>query len=244
MIIFAKKNTMQKHKPEEVAATIKEIIKQKYHSLTAYAQEKGITPTRLYAILDGKDYLSWLSALHFSTDFDLNMDYCKDGILPVFRPDHEYNKLLEAATGFFFAVRDEDDVRDEYERKYEDLSAAERLQYKRALEKLRIDKAKAGCELVDLLNAGWREENPDDEIEKPLIPKSTMKLHEAIQEVIRQSGHPLTFSEIAKRINQLELYSRKDGQPVPASQISARVNNYPQIFTINTDVSPKTINIK
>ena len=115
---------------------------------------------------------------------------------------------------------------------------------KRYLEKLRIDKAKAGCALVNLLNKGWGEENPDDDIEKPVIPKSTMKLHEAIQEVIRQSGHPLTFTEIAKQINAQELYTRKDGQPVPASQISARVKSYPQLFEINVEVNPQVITLK
>ena len=159
-------------------------------------------------------------------------------------PDHDYNMLLEAATEFFYAVRDEDKARDEFERKYDDLSFDEREQSKKYLEKLRIDKAKAGCTLVDLLNAGWGEENPDDDIEKPVIPKSTMKLHEAIQEVIRLSGHPLTFTEIAKQINAQEFYTRKDGKPVPASQISARVKSYPQLFTINSDINPLTITLK
>jgi hypothetical protein len=71
-----------------------------------------------------------------------------------------------------------------------------------------------------------------------------MKLHEAIQEVIRQSGRPLTFTEIANLINQDSLYSRKDGHPVPASQISARVRNYPELFIVNDDISPKTVNIR
>ena len=71
-----------------------------------------------------------------------------------------------------------------------------------------------------------------------------MKLHEAIQEIIRQSGHPLTFTEIAKQINNTGNYFRKDGRPVPASQISARVKNYPHLFEINVDDKPKTVNIK
>lgn len=40
------------HTPEQVAASIKEIIKQKYGNLNAYAQEKNITPTQLYALLN------------------------------------------------------------------------------------------------------------------------------------------------------------------------------------------------
>ncbi|MCQ2168575.1 MAG: winged helix-turn-helix domain-containing protein [Bacteroidales bacterium] len=232
------------HTPEEVAASIKEIIKQKYGNLNAYAQEKNITPTQLYALLKGKEYLSLFSAFRFSDDFDVNIDYCMKGELPVLNPEHDYNMLLEAATDFFFAVRDEDKARDEFERKYDDLSSEEREQSRKYLEKLRIDKAKAGCALVDLLNKGWGEENPDDDIEKPVIPKSTMKLHEAIQEVIRQSGHPLTFTEIARQINAQELYTRKDGQTVPASQISARVKSYPQLFKVNSDVNPLTITLK
>ncbi len=231
------------HTPEEVATSIKDLIKQKYGSLNAYAQEKNITPTQVYSLLNGKEYLSLFSAVRFSVDFDINIDYCTKGILPVLSPEHDYNMLLEAATEFFYAVRDEDKIRDEYERQYDSLSEEDHMLFKRVLEKLRIDKAKAGCVLVDLLNAGWGEENPDDDIEKPIIPKSTMKLHEAIQEAIRQSGRPLTFTEIAKKINEQGLYTRKDGQPVPASQISARVNNYPELFSVDNETSPATIKL-
>lgn len=232
------------HTPEQVAASIKEIIKQKYGSLTAYAQEKNITPTQLYALLNGKEYLSLFSALRFSGDFDINIDYCMKGELPILIPEHDYNMLLEAATDFFFAVRDEDKAREEYERRRASLSSEDHEQFKKFLEKLRIKKAKTGCVLVDLLNVGWAEDDPDDDIERPIIPKNTMKLHEAIQEVIRQSGHPLTFTEIARQINLQDLYSRKDGQPIPASQISARVKNYPQLFEVNSADNPKTISLK
>ena len=243
-VTFAKNNHMtQVHTPEEVAASIKEIIKQKHKSLTAYAQEKNITPTQLYGVLNGKEYLSLFAAFRFNDDFDISIDYCTKGALPVLSPDHDYNNLLEAATEFYYSVRDEDKVRDEYERKYDAMTEEERSQYKRALDKLRLDKAKAGCALVDLLNVGWAEENPEEDIEKPIIPHSTMKLHEAIQEVIRQSGRPLTYSEIALRINQQGLYSRKDGGHVPASQISARVKNYPALFTVNNEASPATVSL-
>ena len=183
---------------------IKEIIKQKYGNLNAYAQEKNITPTQLYALLNGKDYLSLFSAVRFSTDFDLNIDYCTKGELPVLSPEHDYNMLLEAATEFFYTVRDEDKARDEFERKYDDLSSEEREQSKKYLE----------------------------------------KLHETIQEVLRRSGHPLTFTEIAKQINAQELYTRKDGQPVPASQISARVKSYSQLFDVNAEDNPHTVTNK
>ena len=183
---------------------IKEIIKQKYGNLNAYAQEKNITPTQLYALLNGKEYLSLFSAVRFSTDFDLNIDYCTKGKLPVLSPEHDYNMLLEAATEFFYTVRDEDKARDEFERKYDDLSSEEREQSKKYLE----------------------------------------KLHETIQEVLRRSGHPLTFTEIAKQINAQKLYTRKDGQPVPASQISARVKSYSQLFDVNAEDNPHTVTNK
>lgn len=76
------------------------------------------------------------SAVRFSTDFDLNIDYCTKGELPVLSPEHDYNMLLEAATEFFYTVRDEDKARDEFERKYDDLSSEEREQSKKYLEKL------------------------------------------------------------------------------------------------------------
>ena len=231
------------HTPEQVAASIKEIIKQKYGSLNAYAREKDISPAQLYSLLNGKEYLSLFSAFRFSSDFAINVDYCTEGTLPILNPDHDYNLLLGAATEFFYAVMYEDKAREEYERRYSSLSSEDRVQFKKVLEKLRIDKAKAGCELVDLLNAGWGEENKDEEIPKPVIPKSSMKLHEAIQEVIRKNGTGLTFTEIARQINAQGLYFRKDGKPVPASQISARVKNYPLLFKVNTDTNPKTITL-
>lgn len=250
-------NNMNKtHTPEEIAAAIKETIKQKYGSLNVYAQEKRITPTQLYTLLNGKEYLSLFSAIRFSTDLDINIDYCTKGTLPIFTPEHDYNLLLEAATAFYYAVRDEDKAREEYERMYESMSTEEQIQFKTVLERLRIDKAKAGCALVDLLNVGWEEEktenpennesnesheNDENRIEKPIIPKNTMKLHEAIQEVLCQSKRPLTFTEIAKEINAKKLYTRKDGMPIPASQISARVNKYPKLFTLVPKSSPITI---
>lgn len=57
-----------------------------------------------------------------------------------------------------------------------------------------------------------------------------MKLHEAIEEVLRIKG-PLTSKEIADEVNRLKLYQRKcDDRPVPSSQISARVKNYSHLF--------------
>ena len=57
-----------------------------------------------------------------------------------------------------------------------------------------------------------------------------MTLHEAIEQVIRKAGRPLSTREISNVINSRKLYRREDGQPVPTSQIGARVKNYPQWF--------------
>lgn len=60
-----------------------------------------------------------------------------------------------------------------------------------------------------------------------------MTLHEAIQQVLRNAGKPLSASEIAAIINKERLYVRGDKNPVPGSQINARVRNYPQFFKKN-----------
>jgi len=57
-----------------------------------------------------------------------------------------------------------------------------------------------------------------------------MTLHEAIVKILQEAGNPLSASEIANRINEAKLYTRKDGNPVPVNQIHARVKNYPAIF--------------
>lgn len=110
--------------------------------------------------------------------------------------------------------------------------------------------------LVDLLNIGWAEDNPECDIERPAVEdcnslnseqtiktKSDMTLHEAIEKVLREESAALTFTEIAKLVNKRGLYVRKDGKPVPASQISARVKNYPHLFDIDRNVSPIKIKL-
>ena len=57
-----------------------------------------------------------------------------------------------------------------------------------------------------------------------------MTLHEAIAQVLRENGGPMTTREIADAVNGAQLYSRNDGKPVPISQINARVNNYFRLF--------------
>ena len=57
-----------------------------------------------------------------------------------------------------------------------------------------------------------------------------MTLHEAVEKVLQQTGHPMTAREIADEINRQKLYQRGDGNPVPTSQIHARVKNYRNLF--------------
>ncbi|WP_099291266.1 MULTISPECIES: winged helix-turn-helix domain-containing protein [unclassified Butyricimonas] len=52
-----------------------------------------------------------------------------------------------------------------------------------------------------------------------------MKLHEAIEKVLKDEKKPMTATEIAEKINQQGLYERGDKLPLPASQVSARVGN-------------------
>lgn len=58
----------------------------------------------------------------------------------------------------------------------------------------------------------------------------SMKLHEAIEKVIKENGSTMTSIEIAYKINSNGLYRRKDGNSIPTSQIIARVNEYPNLF--------------
>ena len=57
-----------------------------------------------------------------------------------------------------------------------------------------------------------------------------MYLHEAIEQVLKENGHPMTSREIADVINAKKLYTRSDGQDLPTSQISARIKNYSNLF--------------
>ena len=60
--------------------------------------------------------------------------------------------------------------------------------------------------------------------------KKKRTLHEAIEIVLKEAGHPLPASEIAFLVNKNKLYERGDSMPVPTSQIHARVKNYPRLF--------------
>ena len=57
-----------------------------------------------------------------------------------------------------------------------------------------------------------------------------MKLHEAIVQLLRQHGGPMTTSEIASMLNENQWYQKKDGSPITPYQIHGRTKNYPLIF--------------
>ncbi len=63
-----------------------------------------------------------------------------------------------------------------------------------------------------------------------LIRKEKIKLHKAIEQVLKKIGRPMTTREIAEKINYGGLYRKKDGSPVTDYQIHGRTKNYPHMF--------------
>ncbi|MCM3504886.1 winged helix-turn-helix domain-containing protein [Curtobacterium sp. ODYSSEY 48 V2] len=61
-----------------------------------------------------------------------------------------------------------------------------------------------------------------------------MTLHEAMIEVLRDAGAPMTSREIADVLNARQLYRRRDGRPLAAGQVSARARNYDRLFIRTT----------
>lgn len=91
------------------------------------------------------------------------------------------------------------------------------------------------------------------EVEYDQVPEVQIKdvgqlgkltLHQAIVEVLKQTGRPMTTTEIASVINTSRLYTRADNLPVPSAQISARISHYPSLFSVNRAASPKTVWLK
>lgn len=60
-----------------------------------------------------------------------------------------------------------------------------------------------------------------------------MTLHEAIEKILRQTGHPMTTQQIADTLNKNGWYKKKDGTPITAYQIHGRTKNYSSIFIRN-----------
>ncbi len=57
-----------------------------------------------------------------------------------------------------------------------------------------------------------------------------MKLHEAIEKLLKEKGRSLTTSEIADELNRNKWYSKRDGSLITAYQIHGRTRNYPHLF--------------
>lgn len=235
----------QKHSSQEVAQTIKSLFKKSGIQLNDFARENNVTPTQLYAVLGGDKYINAAWAIKFNMSLGVEIMYCMYGDMPIMDTNFEFDKLLSAATSYKEAVEAEDSLRDKFELNQETLSAAEKAAFIKAIAEARKNKLKESAELAVLLKKGWNEDGDEEEPQTINTPKpmSELKLHEAIEMVIKEAGRPLTFTEIAKQINARNLYSRKDGAPVPASQISARIKNYPSWFTVNRDESPATVSI-
>lgn len=235
----------QKHSSKEVAQTIRDLFRKNGIQTNDFLKDNNVTPAQLDAVLAGDKYMNTAWALKFNMEFGVQVMYCMFGDLPIMDSNHEFDKLLFAATSYKEAVEAEDKLRDEYDLNKESLSGEEKAAYTKAIAQARRNKIKESEELAILLKKGWNEDGEDEESPAAEIsrPTSELKLHEAIELVIKEAGTPLTFTRIAKEINERNLYSRKDGEPVPASQISARVKNYPSWFTVNRDVSPATVSV-
>lgn len=259
---------MEKHNPQQVAHTLKELFRQNNIQLVPYAQENGVTSAQIYNVLNGREYISANWALKFNAAVGVSIFYCITGTLPVIDPEHRYATLLNVAREYKQAVDSEDTIRNESESLDDEIDDNGKLKFAMALNEARLNRIKLGVELEKafLNGAGGREnsvsvedenknENENETMDEELykIEKTNefkfnifmnKKLHEAIEEVIRSAGRPLSCSEIANAINRGHLYSRKDGLAVPSSQISARVKNYPHLFDVNRETSPVTIDIK
>lgn len=57
-----------------------------------------------------------------------------------------------------------------------------------------------------------------------------MKLHEAIEQLLKQKGRPMTTSEIANELNRNKWYTKKDKSPICNFQIHGRTHNYSHLF--------------
>lgn len=63
-----------------------------------------------------------------------------------------------------------------------------------------------------------------------------MTLHDAIEQLLKQVGRPMTTSEIANELNQNKWYQKKDGSNIDPFQIHGRTNNYSHIFNRNGSI--------
>ncbi len=78
-----------------------------------------------------------------------------------------------------------------------------------------------------------------------------MTLHEAIEQLLRERGRPMTTNEIAMELNKNKWYQKKDGSKITAFQVHGRTKNYPQLFrrdgstvSLNDESETKEVQIK
>jgi len=63
-----------------------------------------------------------------------------------------------------------------------------------------------------------------------------MTLHEAIVQVLKEAGRPMTTQEIADVLNRNKLYQKRDGSDISAFQIHGRTKNYSNLFDRNGSI--------
>ena len=70
-----------------------------------------------------------------------------------------------------------------------------------------------------------------------------MTLHEAIAQLLRQNGRPMTAREIADGLNKNKWYIKADKSEIQPGQITARVDDHPELFEIDRSTSPLRIRL-
>lgn len=70
-----------------------------------------------------------------------------------------------------------------------------------------------------------------------------MTLHEAIAQLLRQSGRPMTAREIADGLNKNKWYTKADKSEIKSSQITARVDDHHELLDIDRSTSPFKIKL-
>ena len=70
-----------------------------------------------------------------------------------------------------------------------------------------------------------------------------MNLHNAIIQVLKKAGTPLSCRDIADIINKDQLYKKRDLSPIKGGQISARINQYPYLFKVDRTSKPILVSL-
>lgn len=70
-----------------------------------------------------------------------------------------------------------------------------------------------------------------------------MTLHDAMIEVLRDNGKPMTGQELSDEIIKRKTYFQKEGGTPTRSQIELRTKNYPQYFVYNKSCTPRLISL-